>query len=153
MIGKQNARRRVWGKMKGMLFRVFKKPPSFLKLLVICLSATPLTKERIEMRIPPSCNAAALVSLLIPRTKRMYTPWEGKILYSSTGKPTQRRLQGTFQQNLHRFKMRSLGLKTCSFFMFRPDHSIAPSVDDIADVPRGGNDGEGDGKKQTKTMI
>ena len=152
MIGKEDARTRVWGNTKGMLFRIFKKSPSVVKLFVVCFSATPLTKESIEMRIPPSCNTAALASLLIPRTNRMYTPWEGEVL-GSNRKPTHGCLQRAFQQNLWRFKVCTSFNQGTIFFMLRPDHSTAANENDIADVLWGGNDGERDGKKQTKNQI
>ena len=63
--------------MKGMLFRIFKKSPSFLKLLVICLSATPLTKERIEMRITATDSEEHIVTFTEKDGKK-YSSFKGE---------------------------------------------------------------------------
>ena len=52
-------------------------------------------------------------------------------------------LQRTFQQNLGGLKVCTFELET-SWHMFWPDHSTTANEDHIADVPRGGNDGEGE---------
>ena len=149
MTGKQNARRRVWGKTKGMLFRIFKKSPAFWKLFVICLSATPLTKESMEMRIPPSCSAAALVSLLIPRTKRMYTPCEwGNIIFfirKNLPKDVCNALSNRTSVDLKFAPLSWRPLGTCSGQITRQQPT--------ENTPRGGDDSERDGKKQTKNQI